>query len=79
MIWGHCLPYLRALRLGQIYLKLQEQQQDENHIYFAACLLTSLYVILISNLKASSSLQHFLWISYIAELLGNKAVTAPLG
>lgn len=79
MIWGGCLLYLHVLRLGQTYLKLWEEQQDENDIYIAACILTSLYVILISNLKDSSSLQHFLWISYTAELLGNKTAAAPLG
>lgn len=77
MIWEGCLFYLCALRLGQIYLKLWAEQQDENHIYIAACLLTSLGFILISNLEASGSLQHLLWISYIAEMLGNKTVTAP--
>lgn len=79
MVWGGCLPYLHVLRLGQMYLNLWEEQPDENHIYIAACLLTWLDAILMSSIKARSSLQHFLWISSIAEPLGKKPATAPLG
>lgn len=45
MIWGGCLLYIHVLRLGQKYIKLWAEQQVENHICIAVCLVTSLHLI----------------------------------